>query len=92
MMADEHPEMGARGPKSVGGSPVSLMIYVREVDAVVKKAVASGAKLTRPVEDKFYGIAAVRSRTPLDTRGRFLNARRGRVSSRDEETSRRDGQ
>jgi PhnB protein len=55
MLADEHPEMGARGPRAFGGSPVSLMLYVEDVDAIVKRAVAAGAKILRPVEDKFYG-------------------------------------
>ena len=55
MLADEHPEVGARGPRAFGGSPVSLMLYVADVDATVKTAVAAGAKVLRPVEDKFYG-------------------------------------
>ena len=55
MLADENPEMGARGPRSIGGSPVSLMLYIPDVDAVVARAVAAGARLQRPVEDKFYG-------------------------------------
>jgi PhnB protein len=55
MLADEHPEIGARSPEAFGGSPVSIMIYVKDVDAVVKKAVDAGATVTRPVEDKFYG-------------------------------------
>ncbi|MGH7320699.1 MAG: VOC family protein [Candidatus Rokuibacteriota bacterium] len=55
MLADEHPEMGARGPRAFGGSPVSVMLYVEDVDATVKTALAEGAKLLRPVEDKFYG-------------------------------------
>jgi len=55
MLADEYPEMGARSPKTLGGSPVSIMIYVEDVDSVAKQAVAAGAKETRPVEDKFYG-------------------------------------
>ena len=55
MLADEHPEMGARGPRAFGGSPISMMIYVEDVDATVKNALAAGAKLIRPVEDKFYG-------------------------------------
>jgi PhnB protein len=55
MLADEHPEMGARGPRAFGGAAVSLHLYVPDVDATVKKAVAAGAKLLRPVEDKFYG-------------------------------------
>lgn len=55
MLADEHPEMGARGPRAFGGSAVSLHLYVEDADATVKAAVDAGAKLVRPVEDKFYG-------------------------------------
>jgi PhnB protein len=55
MLADEHPQMNARSPQTIGGSPVSLMLYVSDVDATVGKAVASGAKLTRPVANQFYG-------------------------------------
>jgi PhnB protein len=55
MLADENAEMNARSPKTVGGSPLSLLVYVENVDEVVKRAVAAGAKLERPVEDKFYG-------------------------------------
>jgi PhnB protein len=55
MLADEHPEMGVRGPRAFGGSAVSVMLYVGDVDTTVKTAVASGAKLLQPVEDKFYG-------------------------------------
>ena len=55
MLADEHPEMGARAPQTVGGTPVGLMLYVDNVDAVADRAQTAGAKLTHPVEDKFYG-------------------------------------
>lgn len=55
MLADEFPEMGAQSPKSVGGTPVSVMVYVEDVDAVVARAVEAGATVTRPVEDQFYG-------------------------------------
>jgi PhnB protein len=55
MLADEHPEMGARGPRKLGGSAVGIMLYVPDVDATVKTAVAEGAKILQPVEDKFYG-------------------------------------
>jgi len=55
MLADEHPEIGARSPQSFGGSPVSIMLYVEDVDAFVKRAVAAGAKVVRPVQDQFYG-------------------------------------
>ena len=49
MLADEHPEIGARSPQSFGGSPVSIMLYVEDVDAFVKRAVAAGAKVVRPL-------------------------------------------
>jgi PhnB protein len=55
MMADEFPDMGARGPESFGGSPVHLMFYVKDVDAVTDRAVTAGAKVIRPVKDQFYG-------------------------------------
>jgi PhnB protein len=55
MLADEHLEMGAKSPQTIGGSPVSILLYVEDVDAVVRKAVAAGAKIQRSVEDKFYG-------------------------------------
>jgi PhnB protein len=55
MLADEHPEIQALSPKTVGGSPVSIHLYVEDVDAAVERAVAVGAKLVRPVADQFYG-------------------------------------
>jgi PhnB protein len=55
MLADEYPDMGARSPKSLGGCPVSIMLYVDDVDDFVARAVAAGATLQQPVEDKFYG-------------------------------------
>lgn len=55
MLADASPGMGIRGPEAFGGSPVSLCVYVEDVDEVVARAVAAGAKLTRPVADQFYG-------------------------------------
>jgi len=55
MLADEHLEIGARSPRAFGGSGVGIMLYVDDVDATVKNAVAEGAKLVHPVEDKFYG-------------------------------------
>jgi PhnB protein len=55
MLADEHPEMGARGPQSLGGTPVHLLVYVEDVDTQVQRAVAAGAKVVRPVKDQFYG-------------------------------------
>jgi PhnB protein len=55
MLADESPDMGAPGPKRLGGSPVMLYLYVKDVDAVVAQAVAAGARLVHPVQDQFYG-------------------------------------
>ena len=55
MLADEFPEMDYRSPKAYGGTPVSLMVYVEDVDAVFARALAAGAKELRPVEDQFYG-------------------------------------
>ncbi|HSW93226.1 MAG TPA: VOC family protein [Gammaproteobacteria bacterium] len=55
MLADECPEMNAHAPKTQGGSAVSMHLYVKNVDVIVKAAVKAGAKLTRPVTDMFYG-------------------------------------
>lgn len=55
MLADEFPDMGIRGPKAFGGSPVSILLYVPNVDEVFKRAVDAGAKALRPVADQFYG-------------------------------------
>ena len=55
MLADEMPEMGFKGPKTLGGSPISIMLYVENADAVFAKAIAAGAKEVRPLENQFYG-------------------------------------
>src|SRR5499425_3896634 len=55
MLADEHPDIQARGPQHYGGSPVSILLYVDNVDAVFRQAVSAGGKETRPVADQFYG-------------------------------------
>ena len=55
MLADEDPSMGFRGPQSGGGTAISLLLYVEDCDAVINRAVAAGAKLTRPPADQFYG-------------------------------------
>jgi PhnB protein len=55
MLADEYPEMGYKGPQTLGGSPVSIMIYVDDVDTVFNQAVAAGASVKEAVSDKFYG-------------------------------------
>jgi len=55
MLADEHPDMGFKSPLTYGGTPVSLVLYVDDVDALAKRAVGAGAKEIRPVQDQFYG-------------------------------------
>lgn len=55
MLGEECPDMDALSPQSLGGSPVSIHLYVEDVDAMAAQAVAAGAKVCRPVEDQFYG-------------------------------------
>ena len=55
MLADAVPERGHKSPKVLGGSPISLLLYVEDVDRTVERAVEMGAKLVRPVENQFYG-------------------------------------
>jgi PhnB protein len=55
MLADESLEMDARSPGTVGGSPVSLHVYVEDADATFERAMEAGAKTLQPVQDKFYG-------------------------------------
>ncbi|HEX2271599.1 MAG TPA: VOC family protein [Pyrinomonadaceae bacterium] len=55
MLSDEHSEMGYRGPKALGGSPVGLMIYVDDVDAIFKQAIEAGGTEMKAVQDQFYG-------------------------------------
>ena len=55
MLADEFPDMGNLGPKARGGTTVSLMIYVEDVDSAFKQAIAAGGKEERPVENQFWG-------------------------------------
>ncbi|WP_439680984.1 VOC family protein [Embleya sp. MST-111070] len=55
MLADEFPDMGFRSPKAVGGTPVTLHVYVEDVDAVFADALAKGARELRAVKDEFYG-------------------------------------
>ena len=55
MLVDEMPEWGALGPKSLKGSPVTIHLYVDDVDKFVDRAVKAGAKLTMPVADQFWG-------------------------------------
>jgi PhnB protein len=55
MLADEHPDMEILGPKTIGGTPVTVHVYIEDSDAAFERAVAAGAKSLRPVENQFYG-------------------------------------
>ena len=55
MLADEYPDMGYNGPQSVGGSPVSIMIYVEDVDMTFNRAIEAGGTVKEALQDKFYG-------------------------------------
>jgi PhnB protein len=65
MLADEFPEMGIQSPKSFGGSPVSLLIYVPDVDAAFQRALQAGAEQVRPLIDQFYGDRSGTVRDPF---------------------------
>ncbi len=58
MLADECPEMHAMGPKNYGGSAITIHLYVKNVDAIIKKALSAHAKLIRPIQNMFYGDRA----------------------------------
>ncbi|NJN85840.1 MAG: VOC family protein [Leptolyngbyaceae cyanobacterium SL_7_1] len=55
MLADEYPDMGFHSPQTLNGSPVTLMVYVENVDEQFNRAIAAGATTVRPLEDQFYG-------------------------------------
>jgi PhnB protein len=55
MLADEMPERGYKSPKTIGGTPVSIMLYVNDCDAVFNRAVSAGSNPDQPLKDQFYG-------------------------------------
>lgn len=65
MLADEHPDMGALSPETVGGSPVNLLIYTADVDTMFQRALNAGAEQVRPVTDQFYGDRSGTIRDPF---------------------------
>lgn len=66
MLADEFPEMGFLSPKTIGAarSPVSIHLYVENVDDVYKRALAAGATSLREPADQFYGDRNAQVRDP----------------------------
>lgn len=71
MLADEHPEMNALSPETLGESPVGLMVYVENVDEFAAKAIAEGIEILRPVEDQFYGDRAGHFKDPFGHKWTF---------------------
>lgn len=86
MLSDEYPEEGVQSPRTIGGTPVAIHVYVPDVDALAERAAAAGATIVRPVADQFYGD---RSTTLLDPFGHrwFFATRKEEVSN--EEMQRR---
>lgn len=66
MLADEHPEMGFRSPQGNTTPPTSIVLYVKDVDAVFERAVSNGARVERSLENQFYGD---RTATVIDPYG-----------------------
>jgi PhnB protein len=58
MLAEEMPQWGSKSPATLGGSPITLVLYVPDVDATFQRALAAGAKAIEPVKDMFYGDRA----------------------------------
>jgi uncharacterized glyoxalase superfamily protein PhnB len=65
MLADELPEHGRKGPKAIGGSPVSIHLYVEDADATFERAIAAGATVVVPLEDTFWGDRQGRIEDPF---------------------------
>ena len=86
MLSDEYPEMGIKGPEKGARSPVSIHLYVPDVDDVYQRALAAGATSERAPEDQFYGDRAANIRDPWG-HSWFLATRIEDVS--DEEMQRR---
>jgi len=65
MLADEYPEHGIRGPRSLGGTSFAIHLHVADVDQAFAKAVAAGASVLRPLQDQFYGERSGTLRDPF---------------------------
>ncbi len=55
MLADEFPQMGAKSPTTIGGTPVGICLYVKDVDSIFKQAIAAGGREEKPLQNQFYG-------------------------------------
>ena len=65
MLSDEFPEFGIKGPRSIGGTSLTLHLHVDDADALIARAVAAGATVLRPAQDQFYGERSGTVRDPF---------------------------
>ncbi len=65
MLSDEYPEMGIRGPQSIGGTSFTIHLHVDDADALIRRAVDAGATVVRPASDQFYGERSGTVRDPF---------------------------
>jgi PhnB protein len=68
MLSDEYPDLGIRAPKTIGGTPVTINVYVEDVDDVFRRATDAGAITLRPIKDEFYGDRTGRFEDPFGHR------------------------
>ncbi len=68
MLADEFPDMGIRGPSAFGGTPVTISVYVADVDAAYQRALDAGSKPIRDLENQFYGDRTAQFEDPFGHR------------------------
>ena len=83
MLADEHPEIGFLSPRTLGGSPVTIHIYVEDIDALAAQAEAAGAKVKRAVSDQFYGDRTGQFEDPFGHVWHFATHKVGCLQRRD---------
>jgi len=86
MLADEFPKSGARSPQTIAGTPITLALYVADVDAVFERALAAGLRVLKPLQDQFYGD---RSGTITDPFGHQWNIATHKEDVSPEEIQRR---
>ena len=84
MLTDEMPEWGSLGPKALKGSPVTIHLYVKDVDATVAQAAAAGAKITMPVADMFWGDRYGQLEDPFGHRWSVATHTRGHDARRNQ--------
>jgi PhnB protein len=74
MVSDEHPDQGCLSPQTIGGSPITMHLYVPDADAFFARAIAAGATQLSPVEEQFYGDRAGRLQDPYGYRWHIATA------------------